>query len=75
MESAFGNGARMTALASCAWVMTPETTWAETTAASVVSGADTAFDDKGNLTDPKKREGAMNVGRDVVARARKLAAG
>lgn len=43
MESAFGKGARMTALASCAWVMTPQTTWAETIAASAVSGADTAW--------------------------------
>jgi NAD(P)H-dependent FMN reductase len=40
-----------------------------------LSGADQAFDASGNLTDPKKRELAMNVGRDVVAKARKLVAG
>jgi NAD(P)H-dependent FMN reductase len=39
-----------------------------------LSGADTAFDAQGNLTDPKKRDSAMNVGRDVANKVRRLAA-
>lgn len=38
-------------------------------------GADQCFDASGNCTDPKKQEMAMNVGRDVVSTARRLAAG
>lgn len=40
-----------------------------------LSGADSAFDEKGQLTDPKKRELAMNIGKDVVAKVKKLIAG
>lgn len=39
-----------------------------------LSGADQAFDAAGNLTDPKKRDLAMGVGRDVVSKVRKLSA-
>ncbi len=39
-----------------------------------LSQAHEAFDASGAMTDPKKREMAMNVGKDVVAKTRKLIA-
>lgn len=38
-----------------------------------LSGADTAFGPDGSMTDPKKKDAAMNVGRDVVAKLVRLA--